>query len=345
MALRARLSAPREERNDWPWHQAKWTAMSASLLFGGERRFEASNYLKGGYAIRLAIETRKVGWTQIGKLAKVTQPPRTKATLVSPGFGTPFLIASQVFQYQPQPRKWLAVERLAHAEQMFVKTGDILVRRSADVGKGTIAFSQHERHLISDHFFRVDPRQELLRGWLYAYLRASQTRAMMNAAQYGHIIKHLEVGHLNALPVLMLRDSLLDDYSERVKVILDYRNRAHVLTLAAEAHLVQCLGPMTVDDNGESGFSTRASETLFSGRRRFDALPHNPAVRSIRQHLAQNGKGFIKLSDAGYKVWLPTRFKRIPAADGIELMDSSSLYEVNPEPFRNIAEVDFGDPL
>lgn len=87
MVVRARLSPPREERNEWPWHHAKWTALSASLLMSGDRRMEAENYLAGGYGLRLAIEAQKDGWARMERLAKVWQPSRLKGIQVSPEYG------------------------------------------------------------------------------------------------------------------------------------------------------------------------------------------------------------------------------------------------------------------
>ena len=343
MAIRARLSAPRAEQDKWPWHQARWTALSASLIFGGDRRMEAENYLAGGYGIRLAMETRKAGWMRMGDLAQVWQPSRLKGIQVTPEYGTPFLAATQVFDLRPVPRKFLSLDRTDSATERFVTSGMIVVTCSGSVGRATLAHAPHEGIIISHDLLRVEPRQQKLWGWLYAYLRAPQTRAMMSAAQYGHVIKHLETSHLNALPVPVLRDDLLEAFRQRAQAVLSNRNRAHELALEAEARFERNFGPLSSGDNGEVGFSVRASSTLFGQRRRFDALPHNPVVNAIRSHLAKQARGFTKLHDAGYSVWLPNRFKRIPAEDGVELMDSSSMYEINPDITRKIAEVDFGD--
>lgn len=343
MALRARLSAPRVEQDKWPWHQAKWAALSASLIFGGDRRMEAENYLAGGYGIRLAMEARRAGWTCMGDLAQIWQPSRLKGILVSPEFGTPFLAATQVFDLRPVPRKFLALEKVKQSDNLFVSRGQILVTRSGSVGRATLAHAPHEKIIISDDLLRVEPRQKKLWGWLYAYLRAPQTRAMMSAAQYGHVIKHLETSHLNALPMPVLRDDLLEAFNERVRAVLDNRNRAHELALEAEERFERYFGPLSVRDNGELGFSVRASSALFGHRRRFDALPHNPVVKAIRTHLAKHAKGFTKLVDTGYSVWLPNRFKRVPAEDGVGLLDSSDLFEINPDITKRIADGSFGD--
>lgn len=343
MALRARLSPPRIEREDWPWHQAKWGEFSAALLFSGDRRMEGGTFLAGGYGLRCALEARKSGWVRMKELARVWQPSRLKGIMVDPEYGTPFLAATQVFDVRPIPRKWLAIEKVRQIAELYVSPGMIVVTRSGNVGRATLAHAPHENMIVSDDLLRVAPLRPELWGWLYAFLRSPQARAIMRSSHYGHVIKHLETSHLDDLPVPVLRDDLLSDFNKRARSVLALRNRAHELSLAAEARFEAVFGPLPKLDIGESGFSVRASSALFGGRRRFDALPHNPQAKAIREHLAHGGKGFTTLADAGYQVWLPTRFKRIPAEDGLPLVGSSHLFEINPDQDKLIADGKFGD--
>jgi len=345
MAIRARLIPPQVKRKEWPWHHAKWTSMSASLLMNGDRRFEAENYLANGYGIRLAMEARLAGWTRLGSMASVWQPSRLKGILVSHEYGTPFLAATQVYDVRPVPRKWVALAKTDRATDRFVQSGKILITRSGNVGRATLAQRYHENIIISDDLLRVEPKKNEWWGWIYAYLRSPQARAMMKASQYGHIIKHLETSHLNALPIPVLHDDLRIYFNAKVQEILEMRDHGHRLLLEAEDYFSSCFGALQYADTGEAGFVVRASESFFSGRRRFDALPHNPTAKTIWQHLSNRGKGFTRLGDTGYSVWLPTRFKRIPAEEGVSLVDSSSLFEVNPDIARKIADGDFGDPF
>lgn len=329
MALRARLSAPRVEQNQWPWHHAKWTSLSASLVFGGDRRMEAENYLAGGYGLRLAMEARKAGWTRMGQLAQVWQPSRLKGIQVSPEFGTPFLAATQVFDLRPVPRKFLSLDRTDSAAERFVTSGMILVTCSGSVGRATLAHKPHENILISHDLLRVEPREKKLWGWLYAYLRAPQTRAMMSAAQYGHIIKHLEVGHLNALPFPVLRDDLLEEFNGRVKDILDKRNRAHALLQAAEELFSTAIGPVVPGKNSEAGFTVRTAE-LFGQRRRLEACYHTPTATAILNRFAVLGLPVEPLSTLTERIWWMTRFKRVFGDEGVPYMSADELFSLNP---------------
>src|SRR5579859_5681706 len=185
MVGRARLAPPLVERDSWPWHHVKWTALSASILSAGDRRMEGENYLESGYGLRLAMEARKSGWVPLRNAAHTWQPGRLKGILVSPDFGVPFLAATQVFDCRPVPRKWLSVDRIDDPEELYVSSGTVLVTRSGTVGRATLAHTPHDGILISDDLLRVEPRREDWRGWIYAYLRAPQGRSMMKAAQYG----------------------------------------------------------------------------------------------------------------------------------------------------------------
>jgi hypothetical protein len=166
---------------------------------------------------------------------------------------------------------------------------------------------------------------------------------MTTGAQYGHIIKHLETSHLDALPIPTVDDDTARDFCNRVIRIVELRNEAHRLTLCAETHLEKILGPLTIADWGEKGFSVKASSTICTRRRRFDATAHNPGVVTIRRHLAKHGKGFTSVLDAGYDVWVPGRYKRIPAKDGVVYRDSADLLEVSPDLLKRYADCRFGD--
>jgi len=184
----------------WEYHNVEWASTSSRLFMEGDRRLEAEAYLTEGYGIRLSIEARS-GWERVEQIADVSQPPRTKAVIVSPNSGKAFLTASQVFDIRPFPRKWLAVDKIPHADSLVADRGTILVTRSGAVGRSTLAFSPHLDALLSDDLLRIKVQDSKAWGWFYAYLRAPKVRAMMRTAQYGHIVKHLEVSHLYDLPV------------------------------------------------------------------------------------------------------------------------------------------------
>lgn len=291
---------------------------------------EAENYLSAGYGIRLAMDARKVGRGQLGDLATVWQPNRLKGTLVSKEYGTPFLAATQVFDLRPAPRKYLALDQIKNANKLMVHDGQILVTRSGSVGRATLAHRPHRGVIISDDLLRIEAKIEKHWGWVYAYLRSPQGRAMMTAAQYGHIIKHLEVDHLNSLPLPMLRDDLLIDFTDKVNRILAFRIEAFEKSRDAEDQFAQCFPSLGNTALPRDGFVTRASR-MFGARRRLEASRFVPGVDVIDQAFAKDAKSIDLLSHLTSKVFVPGRFKHVYGDGGMPYLDSADILEVNPD--------------
>lgn len=336
MALHARLSAPRPDRTDWLWHHAKCTAISSAMMFSNDRRMEAETYVSSGYGIRLALEAHKTGWACMDKMARVWQPSRLKGIQVSPEFGTPFLAATQVFDLRPVPRKWLSLDRTDSSAERFVTPGMILVTCSGNVGRATLAYRSHENILISHDLLRVEPLQEKYWGWLYAYLRSPQARAMMSAAQYGHIIKHLEVSHLNALPVPMLRDDLLAEFNDEAQRILDKRNQAHEMAAQAEACFEKAIGSITPAENPETGFVVHTS-SLFGQRRRLESAYHTTNAAAILSRFTTLNFKVDPLSELWECEWQVTRNKTIFDDHGVPYMSADDLFSLNTPISKRIA--------
>jgi|688.fasta_scaffold68196_2 type I restriction enzyme S subunit len=329
MVDRAKLSAPREAQKDWPWHYAKWGEIKTSIFWGGDRRMEAENYLSGGYGIRLAMEARTSSRGVLGEFARTWQPSRLKGILVSKEHGTPFLAATQVFDLRPVARKFLSLGHTDNIEARMVKRGDILVTRSGTVGRATLAHVAHEHILISDDLLRVTPKRESDWGWIYAFLRSPQGRAMMGASQYGHIIKHLEPSHLERLPIPIIRDNIAGDFHRKAQRILELRIKAFETASQAEQQFTACF-PSLVRMSEKLGFEVRAS-SILNGRRRLDASSFAPISQEIERAFMKHAVRVETLEEVTERVFVPGRFKHVYGEGGLPYLDSADILEVNPD--------------
>jgi hypothetical protein len=150
----------------------------------------------------------------------------------------------------------------------------------------------------------------------------------MTAAQYGHVIKHLEVSHLEALPVPTIADELLADCNADAKAILKKRNAAVDLIHEAEAIFDEQLGTVSAKED-EAGFSVRAS--LFTiGRRRLEASYHHPQAAAIIRRFKKLNLTTEPLNDVVERIWWLTRFKRVFGEEGMPYMSADELFSLNP---------------
>ncbi len=344
MVVRARLTPPRALKTDWPWHRVRSTSLKASLIFRGARRMEAENYLASGYGTRIAIEAKERGWTRMMSVARIWQPSRLKGTVVAEEFGRPYLSATQVFDVRPVSRRFLSLGKIRSPGELEVRGGEILVTRSGTVGRTTLAHTVHVGHIISDDLLRIEALDPHWWGWIYAYLRAPTVREMMKAAQYGHIIKHLETHHLDGLPIIQVGQQQLNEFNVGARLILAKRDDARTLMLKAENLFLSAFGDFAPENFGENGFSARISDVIGTPRRRLDAWHHNPSAKAIVAHLSRRAAAWESINDLGFEAWLPTRFRRVAAEDGVCFLDSSDLFEINPDITKRIADKDFGDP-
>lgn len=342
MAQTARLVAPLPPLppEEWPHHSLKQKPVPLHLIWSKDRRLEAGTYLSEGYGTRLSIEERAAGWQKLGTIAHVTQPNRLKGIQVDREVGTPFLAATQVYDVRPVPRKWLALERTSDVEGRYVKEGTILVTCSGSVGRTTLATKALDGVLISHDLLRIESKDTLYSGWLYAYLHSPQAKAMMTGAHYGHVIKHLEVAHLNDLPVPVVTPSVASGYNRSRVKILKLRNDALSLQEEAEAIFASSIGEVGVVHE-VSSFEMQANS--FGRRTRLDAAAHNPIQAKILSMFEAKGYQVDKLSELGVDIWVPNRYRRIPAKDGVDYYDSSNLVETNPLPSKRFVDCGFGD--
>lgn len=330
MAIRARLTAPREVRENWPWHEVETLSLPLSAMITGDRRMEAENFLAAGFATRLRILSKKTGWKYFSEVADIRQPSRLKGINLPENSGLPFLAATQVFDFQPQPRKWLSEDHVDNLDERMVSEGTILVTRSGTVGRSTLADASLQGMVVSDDLLRVHALDPNLRGWIYAYLRAPAVRAMLASAQYGHIIKHLEVGHLNAIPLIDPPFEAPEHFQNLAKSIIQNRNEALALIRAAFEKLGSVIGEPPKLGDGTDGFVTQASD-FFGSQRRLEGHYHNPIARAAELAIDSSGFPTDTLVELVEYVFIPGRFKHVYGPDGFPYLDSAQILEVAPD--------------
>lgn len=301
--------------------------LSLSDVAGGERRLDAEVYMSEGSAVRRAISLCGLRVSPLRELAKIWQPLRLKGIQVGERHGTPFLTATQVFDTWPTPRKWLAPDKTPGLAQRYVTPGWILVTCSGTVGNVIMSYSAHKDLIISHDLLRVDVEEPELRSYIYTFLRSRFGRTMMRSSQYGNVVKHLEVAHLEKLPVpLVNRPSL--KLHERITQATQDRDEAYRLDLRARQWLADALDDAP-DRLSDDGYVVHAS-TLFHGRRRLEATAYSPACQLVAGIYERNAARVDPLMNS-CEVVLPSRFRRIYGEKGTPYLDSEPIFKVNPE--------------
>lgn len=301
-------------------------SLPISHLASGDRRLEASVYLSDGFTARLAIEHASFPVSLLGEIAQIWQPSRLKGITVSRSDGAPFLAPGQVFSIWPRATKWLAPEQTPHLDSRWGSDDCILVTCSGTVGNALKVYAPHGGHILTHDLMRVEIDEPALRDYVYLFLRTRAGRAMMRGSQYGTIIKHLEVEHLEDLPVPRL-DHLVEDSHRHVSSVYAKRDEAYRLDRAAWDRLSVAM-PVRPDVRSDGQFTVAASQ-LFGERRRLEATAHSPSAELVAETYTLNAAEVVPLSSLA-EVRLKGRFKRIYGETGTPYLDSKPIFQVNP---------------
>lgn len=301
-------------------------ALPVREVLTGSRRLDGEVYLSPGFLIRRQIQASELHVSLLGDLAAVWQPPRLKGIRVGREHGEPYLAATQVFDIWPTPRKWLAPKLTPHLADRYVEPGWILVTCSGSVGNPIISYSAQAGCVISHDLLRVQPQDSGMRGYVYAFLRTRFGSGMMQATQYGNIIKHLEPEHLAALPIPIVED-LVEATDGDVTDIFDARDRAYRMNMEARKLLSDALGKPEESDL-DVGFA-RSASSLRRGGRRLEAYYHNPTVAALSELFASSALDVQRMGTIA-DAFVPSRFKRIYGESGVPYLDSEPLFKINP---------------
>ena len=320
-------SALPQAKSSYGLDAPEFTTFPIAETLGGDRRLEASSYLSAGFKVRQELRRATGQFSLLGGLAKIWQPNRLKAILVRPEHGVPVITATQVFDIWPTPRKWLAPSKTPDLADRYVEPGWILVTRSGTVGDAVITYSAHAGIVVSDDLIRIEVENPELRSYVYAFLRTWFGREMMRSSHYGNVIKHLEVAHLEQIPVPIL-DPLLDETHKSVSSAFEARDSAHRLDSFSRAKFAEAMQDWP-DATNEAGYGI-ASSQIFGGRRRLEAYAHSPDSRFLSQMYERNAESVMTLGSVAEILPLG-RFKRIFGETGITYLDSEPIFKINPE--------------
>lgn len=316
--------------------------LPVSEMADGDRRLEAEVYLSDGFMIRREIRRSKLPVSPLRALAKIWQPSRLKGIQVESEHGVPFLTATQAFDIWPEPRKWLAPSKTPNLAKRYVAPGWVLITCSGTVGDTIITYSAHASSIISHDLLRVEIENLELRSYVYAFLRTWFGRALMRSSHYGNIIKHLEVTHLEHIPVPVL-GQLLDEVHELITEAFAAREEAYQLDMVSRKRFAAAMVNQS-DTPNEEGYVVPASQ-LFDGQRRLEAYAHSPASQFVSEVYKQNATSIATLGEVA-RAFVPGRFKRIYGETGTIYLDSEPIFKINPESmkFLTIAtDIEFDD--
>lgn len=316
-----------------------WVSVPVQSIFESGLRLEASVYATEAQNSKLLVTQCKYGAIQLAELTnECTYPGRFKRAYVSKQHGEKFFLPSQLNELEPSATKFLAVKKIKELDALRIKENTLLITRSGTIGNCTIASKTLIGGIFSDDVIRLTPKQAHNLGYIYIYLKSRSGRAILQSANYGAVIQHIEPTHLLKLPIPDAPAILKTHIHHTVTESFNLRDESNVLMAQARAKLQAALKLPAVEElnspaNGDNGlrcFSVNVADL----NHRFEANYHNPLAQAITQHLYKHASQVLALGDNTLtkQFVLPGRFKRVyvKKGHGVIFFSGKDIGELDP---------------
>lgn len=138
----------------------------------------------------------------------------------------------------------ISARRRRELERHLLKRFEVLVTRSGTVGRVILTTADHAGHVGSDDLIHIEIDDEVVRAFVYQYLKSELGQKQMMRDEYGTIQQHLEPAHLrevliplptNAIELSRVHESVVQALNAKEESLQAERNAGDILNSLIEA--------------------------------------------------------------------------------------------------------------
>jgi type I restriction enzyme M protein len=152
----------------------------------------------------------------LGSIAKVFNGPRFKRPYADGGVTEgptilKYFTGTALTQLNSENIKYLDSSKAnkqtrAHLTALQIQRGYILISDSGTLGRVSYALKQHDGHIATNNLIRVIIKDELLRGYVYQFLKSDIGQRLMLKNAYGTNQEHVEPDAVAGIPIPLPKD-------------------------------------------------------------------------------------------------------------------------------------------
>lgn len=294
-------------------------------------RLDASYHLSDGRQAKIRIERSPYGWKSLGQVSeRIFNGARFKRYYVeNPERGIPFMGNADMLKADFSALKRVSKVKTYNLDELWLKQGWTLISCSGTIGNTVYSTGDFIGKTASQHIMRVVPNDnEILGGYLYAFLTSKYGAGLLTQGTYGGVIQHIEPHHVLGLPVPLLPEDLMLEVHQKIEEAALLRVAANKAMRAGVALLEDVLPAF------EQSSQYLAKASSFTNQRlRFDATVQHTAYDRFLKQASQNAN-LKTVGSLSARVFTPDIFKRIRVADakrGVVFLSGTDLLETRPK--------------
>ncbi len=251
---------------------------------------------------------------------------------------------SQITDLYPKPYKFLSKEQIKKLNDWIMICGELTLTCSGTVGNVSMVSTTLEDKVFSQNMIRLCGYTYL--GYIYAFLKTKEGRAIITSNNYGAVIKHIDPEHLDNIPIPNAPEFIKKEIHELVIKSYDLRDESNDLIDKAEKILYEELQLKPIEELETEYFDNSVdlrnyTTKLSDLRLRLDGSFHIPVVQAILKQIKKNAKEVMKIGDEriSENIILPGRFKRVYVEkhNGIPFFGGKQLLELNPSNIKYLS--------
>lgn len=179
-----------------------------SIISSHNKRFEAFYHTSSNRSVYDYI-TSNFEYKTLGELtSNIFRPGIFKREYVANG--VTFLGGADILMAIPDSDKKLSFRQVERMPELKVKKNWILVTCGGTIGNTVLIDAQLEKCVISQHVMRVVPKDDILKGYLFAVLSSKIGKDLITMFTTGSVIPQIEAHHLELVPVPLLDKGLME---------------------------------------------------------------------------------------------------------------------------------------
>ncbi|MBS0859504.1 restriction endonuclease subunit S [Providencia rettgeri] len=313
----------------------EWISIPLQEIFDNDLRLEAGVYATDAEKAKLSVINNQYGAIYLSEFIDTHHCPRFKRIFVDKS-NLPIYQPSQIRELNPSPSSYISARTNTKIDALRVKKGQLLMTCSGTVGKVTLVSNTLNGHIFSHDLLRINVINEVDTGYLYTYFVSETGRLIVQANNYGAVIKHIEPEHLLKAPIPNAPLQLKKKINKLIMESFALRDKSNELVSDAQALLKKALKLPSFDS-----FLTRETRKPYiftinvaNLNERLEANYHHPVSEAIREHLSNNAKKVTYLSDKNIvsTISLPGRYKRhyVKPEYGVPFIGGKELLELDP---------------
>ena len=185
-----------------------------SVLLSHNKRFEATYHTSENRSIYEYIISN-CKYIRLGDLCdRIFRPGIFKREYVPKG--VTFLGGADILMAIPDSDKRLSFRQVEKMPELKVKKNWILVTCGGTIGNTVIIDKQLEQCVISQHVMRIVPKEDILKGYLFAVLSSKIGNNLISLFTTGSVIPQIEAHHLELVPIPLFNKDIMERIDNKV---------------------------------------------------------------------------------------------------------------------------------